>query len=133
MSMPVFIDAVHAAELLRVSPDTLLDLIAEGRLRTYGGKAANPFLRSADVLALAPQLGVSELDEEPKRVKSPAARVRQRLTADARWSDVSEDDIREWARREDPASREAGRTAARTALERLSALLSVLEDAESGS
>lgn len=128
MSVPVFIDAVHAAELLRVPQDTVMDLIAQGRLRTYGGRTTNPFLRSAEVLALVPELGVSETEEEPRRVKGPAARVRQRLTADARWSDISEDDIREWARRTDPAGREAGRTAARTALERLSTVLAALEE-----
>ena len=128
MSMPVFIDSVHAAELLQISQDTVLDLVSEGKLRTYGGKAANPFLRSADVMALAPQLGVSDMEPQPKRVKSASARVRQRIMADARWSDVSEEDIKDWARRTDPASKQAARKAAVTARERLLTLLRVLDE-----
>lgn len=128
MSTPAFIDSVHAAELLRTTQDAVLDLVKEGRLRTYGGRASNPFVRSADVLALAPQLGVQEGSEPARRTKSPSARVRTRLTADARWSEVSEQDIRDWAARADPASKQAARKAAVLARERLQSVLRSLDE-----
>jgi len=121
-----FIDSVHASELLHVSVETVLDWIGEGRLKAYGGKPGNPFLRSADVMALAGELGVAE-GEPPKRAKSAMARVQARLTADSRWSDVTEQDIRDWAGRADAPRRQAARTAARTAIERLQVVLRSLE------
>jgi hypothetical protein len=122
-----FVDSVIAAEVLRVSQDTVLDWIKEGRLRTVGGKAGNPFLRSGDVAALQRELGI-QADEPPRRTRSAAARVQSRLTADARWSDLSEEDIREWAARADPARRQAARTAATHARDMLDAVLRALND-----
>lgn len=131
MSTPLarfaFIDAVHAAELLHVTQDTVLDWVKEGRLRSVGGKAGNPFLRSAEVAALIEELGVQN-DEPPKRTKSATARVQQRLTADARWSDIAESDIHEWATRAEPARRIAARTAATEAIVRLQTVLQILEE-----
>ncbi|HCG00314.1 MAG TPA: hypothetical protein DEV93_07185 [Chloroflexi bacterium] len=135
MSSPLarfaFVDSVHAAEVLHVTQDAVLDWIDAGKLKAYGGKPTNPFLRSSDVAALASELGVSD-DEPPKRSKSASAKVQQRVTADARWSDVSIDEIRDWARRADSARRQAARTAALTARQRLDDLLSILEELSAG-
>lgn len=129
MVAPVFIDAAGAAEILRMPLDAVLDLIGEGRLRTFGGKAANPFVRSADVAVLAAELGVGTgAAAEPKRVKSASARVQTRLTADARWADVGEGEIRDWARRADPSRRRAGKTAATIAIQRLKAVLQAIDE-----
>lgn len=130
MVTPAFIDAVFAAEMLHVPVETVLDLVREGRIRTYGGRASNPFMRSADVAALAQQLGLGrgESSEAPRRVKSASARVQARVTADSRWGDVSEDDIREWAARADRARLQAAQKAARIASDRLSALITVVDD-----
>ena len=131
MSTPLtrfaFIDAVHAAEILHVSQDTIVDWVQAGKLRAFGGKPANPFLRSADVAALAEELGVDS-GEPARRTKSPSAKVQARLTADARWSDVTLEEIRDWARRAEPERRQAARTAATTARERLADVLRVLEE-----
>jgi hypothetical protein len=127
LSRFAFIDSVHAAEALRVSQETVLDWIASGRLKSYGGKAGNPFLRSVDVAALVEELGVSP-DEPPRRTKSATARVQARLTADSRWSDIGEAEIREWAQRADSPRRQAARTAAGAALNRLQVVLTVLDD-----
>ena len=123
-----FIDSVHAAELLHVTQDTILDWVGEGKLQPYGGKPTNPFLRSGDVLALAEALGVGA-DEPPKRTKSASAKVQQRITADARWADVSLEEIREWVKRADRARRQAARSAAMTARQRLENLLKTLDEA----
>jgi hypothetical protein len=122
-----FIDAVHAAEILGVSQDTIVDWVASGKLKAYGGKPGNPFLRSNDVAMLMRELGV-HVEEQPRRVKSATARVQQRLTADARWSDIGDDDIAEWARRADPARRQAARTAAAAAIKQLEKVLMALEE-----
>lgn len=131
MVAPVFIDAAGAAEILHLPLESVLDLIAEGKLRSFGGKASNPFVRSADVALLVNELGVEALASvsEPKRVKSGTARVQTRLTADARWADVTENDIRDWVRRADGTRRRAGKTAAATAIQRLQLLLQVLDEA----
>ncbi|MGH2444051.1 MAG: hypothetical protein ACRDFX_12925, partial [Chloroflexota bacterium] len=108
---------------------TVLDWIRDGRLRSYGGKASNPFLRSADVAALAEELGVRD-EEAPRRTKSASARVQARLTADSRWSEVSDQDMREWAERAEPTRRQAARTAAQTARQKLEVLLAILGGSE---
>jgi hypothetical protein len=131
MVAPVFIDAAGAAEILRLPIERVLDLVAEGRLKTYGGKAGNPFVRSADVTALVQELGVGVADEEsPRRVKSGAARVQTRLTADSRWSDIEETDIRDWVGRADQVKRQAARTSATIALNRLQLLLQAIDEVD---
>lgn len=131
MSTPLdrfaFVDAVIAAEVLHVTQDAVLDWVKEGRLRAVGGKPSNPFLRSAEVAALVRELGVGA-DEPPRRTKSSSARVQARLTADARWSDLTEADVREWAKRADPARRQAARQTAARARIMLDAVLRILEE-----
>ena len=124
-----FVDSVHAAEFLHVTPEAVLDMIATGRLSTFGGKPSNPFLRSADVAALAEELGVSESDS-PRRTKSATARVQARLTSDARWADIAETDLREWAVRTDSARRAGARTVAQLVQQRLDLLIRILDEHE---
>jgi len=130
VSTPPFIDAAYAADLLHVSLDTILDLIREGKLTRFSGSASNPFLRSQDVLALARELGAASEPEPPKRVKSASAKVQTRLTADARWADITVDEIQDWAARADAPRRQAARKAAATAKERLEKVLQALSESE---
>jgi hypothetical protein len=125
---PVFIDAAYAAEMLGVAPEVVLDWVQSGVLRTFGGRPSNPVLRSADVRSVADQFGVHPDERPTKRVKSISARVQTRLTADARWADLSAEDIREWARRADPARRQAARKAVEIAQERLGDVLRALDE-----
>lgn len=131
MSTPLtrfaFIDALHAAEMLHVTQDTVVDWVAAGKLRSYGGKANNPFLRSGDVASLMGELGVG-LDEPPKRTKSAFAKVQTRLTADSRWSEVTDDDIGDWAARADPSRRQAARQTVLAARRRLDAVIRSLDE-----
>lgn len=131
MSTPPFIDATYAADMLHMSRDAVLDLVSSGKLRPYGGRAPNYFFRTSDVVTLVAELGVQPESESPKRVKSASARVQARLTADARWSEVDEEDVREWAVRTDPARREAARKAALGAIRRLETVLAVLDQTDS--
>jgi len=131
VSTPAFIDTAYAADMLHLTPDAILDLVKQGNLRPYGGRAPNYFFRTADVAALVPRMAVSTEQEAPKRVKSASARVQVRLTADARWSDISAGDIRDWAGRADGARREAARKTATAARERLAMVLQALDEVES--
>lgn len=131
MNIPPFIDAVFAADMLHVSKDTVIDLVREGKLRKVSGQDSNPFVRTSEVAALAEQMGAAAAEQPGRRIKSASAKVRARLTADARWADVSEAEIRDWAARLDPAARAAARTAVRTTVARLSMLLQVLDDVPS--
>ena len=129
MATPAFVDVGYAADMLHVSADTIRDWIADGKLRTFGGRADNPFIRYPDVVALAAEAGVqAQGGEAPRRVKSASARVQVRLTADSKWGDISEDDIRDWARRSDRARRVAARTAAGVARQRLDMVLRALDE-----
>lgn len=131
MSSPLerfaFVDATHAAEVLHVSQEQVVDWVEAGRLRSYGGKPSNPFLRSADVIALVSELGIGA-DEPPRRTRSANARVQQRLTADSRWSDLTEAELREWVRRADPLRRQAAKITAMHAVGKLQALLHALSE-----
>jgi hypothetical protein len=128
VSAPVFVDAIHASETLGVPREQILDWIASGKLRRFGGKPDNPFVRSADVAALAAELGVSTIQAAPRKVKSGSARVQARLTADSRWAEIGEADIRDWARRADEQRRQAARKAAEVARRRLEDVLRVLDE-----
>ena len=130
MSIPAFVDAVYAAQMLHVTTDVVLDLVKSGRLRRFGGRPDNPFVRSADVAALAGDLGVQQVEEPARRVKSASARVQSRLTADSRWADITEEDIRDWATRADSARRQAARKAANLAQQRLQTVIQVLSEIE---
>jgi hypothetical protein len=126
---PAFVDTAYAADMLRIPQDTILGWIDAGKLKTYGGRVDNPFVRTPEVTALAEQLGVAPAVEAPKRSKSASARVQTRLTADSRWKDVTPSDISEWAARADPARRQAARRVAEEARERLEMVMKAIQEA----
>lgn len=130
LSRFAFVDATVAAEALHVSPDTVLDWIKEGRLKTYGGRPSNPFLRSRDVAELAQSLGLPADAEPARRTRSASARVQTRLTADSRWSEIGEQELREWASRVDAARRQAARVVIAGAGQRLDMLARILDEIE---
>lgn len=130
MSTPPFVDVTYAADMFHVSPDLIHDWLREGRLKAVGGKSSNPFVRTVDVAALAAEIVPADSNEPPKRVKSASTRVQTRLTADAKWAEVSDSDIRDWAQRADPARLRAARKAVDATQERLRAVLSVLDELE---
>ena len=131
MSTPPFVDVTYAADMFHVSPDLIHDWLREGKLKAVGGKSSNPFVRTVDVAALAAEIiAPVGSDEPPKRVKSASTKVQTRLTADAKWAEVSDSDIRDWAQRADPARLRAARKAVDATQERLRAVLGVLDEVE---
>lgn len=124
-----FIDASFAAELLDVQTADILQWIAEGKLTAFGGKERNPFVRTAQVEALARELGreVKQPSTKRRAADNPVRRVELRLRHDARWNDVSEADIEAWVRDSDQPSRGAARQVAEATLAKLRRLLEALE------
>jgi hypothetical protein len=126
-----FIDAAMAAELTGVAQSEILEWIEQGRLQRYGGKERNPFVRTADVQRLAGEIGrTMATTKQPRSSQNPVRRIQLRLRADARWNEVSGDDIAEWLDQTDEPSRAAAVKVARVALDRLNALLEHVEQSE---
>jgi hypothetical protein len=130
VSLPVFIDAAYAADMLHMTQEAAVDLIASRNLRTYGGAPSNPFVRSADISALVTELGPVVEAEGTRRGKSAQVRVQTRLTADSKWAELSDRDIAEWAERSDRPRRLAARKAAEVAKDRLDKLLEKLNEVD---
>lgn len=128
-----FIDATFAAELLGVQTIDVLDFIAAGKLTSYGGKDRNPFVQTVQVEQLAAEMGRDPAVQPSVRKRAsqnPVRRVELRLRHDARWSDVSDEDIRVWARGLEPHTRVAARKIATTAVEGLQHVLSILDKSD---
>ena len=121
-------DTPYAADMLHVTPDAVLDLVESGRLKPYGGRSPNYIFRSADVAAMQADVTDATHEKSVRPGKSASARVQTRLTADVRWADITEDDIRQWAARADGSRRQAARTAASIAMQRLDTVLQVLDE-----
>jgi hypothetical protein len=127
-----FVDASFAAELLGVQPADILEWIASGRLKTFGGKDKNPFVRTAEVEALASELGRELGAIVPKRraADNPVRRVELRIRHDARWTDITAADIEAWRREQDDHSLAAARSVAQTGRERLEQIIAVIDDSK---
>jgi len=123
-----FVDATFAAEMLGVPVADVLQWVADGRLTSYGGKERNPFLRTVQVEELGREMGRDPAEPPVRRRASqnPVRRVELRLRHDAKWSDVSEEDLQAWLREADAPSRAAAEKVARTAVDRLNRMLSLL-------
>src|SRR5437016_3843892 len=107
-----FMDAGEAARRLGVDRVTLELWVKEGRIRTHRGVGREAFFRAGDVetlykelhppteLAAALAADESESAGQPspaaagRKKQDPQMRVYLRLQADAKWYDISEDDIR---------------------------------------
>ena len=125
-----FVDSTDAAGRLRVSRDTLYQWVADGRLKTYGGTPKNPFFRSADIETLAEELEVPvEKAIDPKEFirQDPVRKVRTRLTVDAKWNDITSDDLAAWVREVDPIKHEAFRSLAQMVKAKMDEILAVLD------
>lgn len=110
-----FMDAGEAARRLNVDRVTLEQWTRAGRIKAHRGVGKDVFYRSGDVEALYAELHPTEelaeavaADEQesageaqgapvPQRKKQdPQMRVYLRLQADAKWYDISEEDIQVW-------------------------------------
>ena len=130
-----FMDAVEAAAILKSDRLSVLKYVEEGRLRTFGGKPGNPFLRTADVEKLAAELqpdqdsGIS-LDPKTIHRNDPVRKLKLRMQQDAKWPEVDDTAMRAWARELDLVSFNRMRQTAREAIERLQSIIKVLDETE---
>ena len=128
-----FMDTVEAAALLKSDRLAVLKYVEEGRLRTFGGKPGNPFLRSEDVLNLAAELQTDQdTAVDPKTIhrNDPVRKLRLRMQQDAKWPEVDEAAMRAWANELDLVSFNRMRQTARETIDRLQLLLTVLDEVE---
>lgn len=147
-----FVDAGEASRRLGIDRVTLDNWVKEGRIKTHRGVGRDSFFRSSDVEALynelhpvdelAAAVAEDELESErandsatatatPARKKQdPQMRVYLRLQADAKWYDVSEDDIRSWYQQLAPDGYERNKRNVVHAIKKLQLIVDLIEDGE---
>ena len=144
-----FIDAGEAARQLRIDRVTLDQWVRDGRIKPYRGVGKDAFFRASDDEALYNELypssdlaeavaaderesaGEEEKEKGPARKKQdPQMRVYLRLQADAKWYDVSEEDIRTWFQELAPVCYERNKRNAEHTIKKLQFLVSLIEEAQ---
>ncbi|GHO92633.1 hypothetical protein KSF_026810 [Reticulibacter mediterranei] len=143
-----FMDAGETARRLGIDRLTLDNWVREGRIKTRRGAGRDVFFRTADVEALYQELyPASEVaeaiaaDEQesageanqkgPVRKKQdPQMRVYLRLQADAKWYDISEEEIRVWFQQLAPDGYERNKRNAQHSIKKLQYLVSLIEEAQ---
>ncbi len=139
--------------MLGVDRMTLDQWVREGRIKPHRGVGRDSFFRTADLQALYNELhpatelaeaiaaderdsaGEQETGTEAKglarRKQDPQMRVYLRLQADAKWYDISEDDIREWFKQLAPDGYDRNKKNAEHTIKKLQLLVGLIEEAES--
>ena len=142
-----FIDAGEAARQLGIDRVTLDQWVRDGRIKPYRGVGKDAFFRVSEVEALYNELHPSseladavaadesesagEEEKGPARKKQdPQMRVYLRLQADAKWYDISEDDIRTWFQQLAPDGYERNKRNAEHSINKLQFLVSLIEEAQ---
>jgi hypothetical protein len=142
-----FIDAGEAARRLGIDRVTLEQWVKDGRIKPYSGVGRDLFFRSAHVEALYNELhpatelaeaiaadeqeSAGEAVQGPARKKQdPQMRVYLRLQADAKWYDISEDDIHIWFQQLAPDGYERNKRNAEHTIKKLQFLVSLIEEAQ---
>jgi hypothetical protein len=132
-----FMDATEAAAHLKTDRLAILDYIKQGKLKTFGGKPSNPFVRTEDVLKLAEELQIATEEEaiDPKNVhrNDPVRKVKLRIQQDAKWTEVDEAAIRAWAVELDKISYPRMRQVAVDAIAQLEKIMAILDEVEAKS
>ncbi len=142
-----FVDAGEAARRLGIDRVTLDQWVKDGRIRPHRGVGRDSFFRAGDVEALYNELHpAAELadavaaDEQDSAGEKPAGPVRKkqdpqmrvylRLQADAKWFDISEEDIRLWFQQLAPDGYERNKRNAEHTIKKLQYLVSLIEDGQ---
>ena len=142
-----FVDAGEAARLLGIDRVTLDQWIHDGRIKSHRGVGREAFFRTAEIEALynemhpsaelAEAVAVDERESEDAEVKAPSRkkqdpqmRVYLRLQADAKWYDISEEDIRVWFQQLAPDGYGRNARNAEHTIQKLQYLVGLIEEAE---
>lgn len=142
-----FLDAGEVARRLGIDRVTLDQWTRDGRIKGMRGVGKDVFYRASDVEALQNELhpatelaeaveaderesaGEAAATKAPVRKKQdPQMRVYLRLQADAKWYDVSEEDIRIWFQQLAPDGYERNKRNAEHTLKKLQYLVSLLDE-----
>ncbi len=147
-----FLDAGETARRLKIDRTTLDLWVREGRIKAYRGVGKESFFKTAEVeslyqelypeAALAAAVAADERDSagtgvaQPlqltprKKPQDPQMRVYLRLQADAKWYDVSEEEIRTWFMQLAPDGYERNKKNAEHTIKKLQYLVGLIEEAQ---
>ncbi|HEY7415291.1 MAG TPA: helix-turn-helix domain-containing protein [Ktedonobacteraceae bacterium] len=142
-----FVDAANAARRLGTDRVTLDQWVKDGRIRAHRGVGRDVFFRASDIEALYNELHPADAelaeaiaaDENEsvsstvpqgvaRRKQDPPMRVYLRLQADAKWYDISENDIREWFKQLSPDGYERNKRNAEHTVKKLQFLIDLLDE-----
>src|SRR2546425_12054500 len=145
-----FLDAAETAKRLGIDRVTLEQWVHEGRIRSYKGVGRDSFFRASEIDALYQELhpsaelasavaaderesagGATMIQLTPrKKQQDPQMRVYLRLQADAKWYDISEEDIRTWFMQLDPDGYERNKRNAQHNIKQIQNLVSLIQEAQ---
>jgi excisionase family DNA binding protein len=152
MNMPTpgsrfnFMDVGEVTRRLKIDRLTLDQWIRDGRIKAVRGTGKDVFFRTAEVEALYKELhpeatvadesaNVAAASAQPmqlgvRKKQDAQMRVYQRLLADAKWFDISDADIREWARQLAPDGFDRNKKNALHAIQKLQYAVTLIEEAQ---
>lgn len=143
-----FMDAGDVARRLSIDRATLEQWTRDGRIKAHRGVGKDVFYRSGDVESLYAELHPAvelmeaveaderESQEEPspatpvRKKQDPQMRVYLRLQADAKWYDISEEDIRSWYQQLALDGYERNKRNAEHTIKKLEYLVSLIEEGQ---
>ncbi len=145
-----FMDAGETARRLGIDRVTLDQWIKDGRVKPHRGVGRDVFFRASDVEALYTELhpqaeladAVAADERETgetagattqpgvRKKQDPQMRVYLRLQADAKWYDISEDDIRSWFQQLAPDGYERNKRNVEHTIRKLQFLVSLIEEGQ---
>ena len=150
-----FLDAGETARRLQIDRTTLDQWVRDGRIKAYRGVGKDSFFKTAEIealykelhpeAALATAVAADERDSantdagagtaQPmqltvRKKQDPQMRVYLRLQADAKWYDVSEEDIRTWFMQLAPDGYERNKKNAEHTIKKLQYLVNLIEEAQ---
>ncbi|MDQ6695779.1 MAG: hypothetical protein M3014_15445 [Chloroflexota bacterium] len=145
-----FISLPLAAERLGTTRSQILQWVEEGRIKTVSGSGQQSAFRTADIEALAQEMGLASTShaaeqttletDEAEESTSPTARrkprdpvklIGTRISMDSRWAEISDEDIAAWLDALEPVQFARVRKVAQLARERLEKVLSLMDSLES--
>lgn len=143
-----FVDEGEAVRRLGVDRDTVLSLVRAGRLKAYPGVGKGSFFKLGDLLKLADELrpatatpeqtgaagdAASDPAAAPAAAKrpqhDPAYKVHLRLTADLKWYDLTDEELRAWVRELHPDAYARQRTNISAVVTKLQRLMALMDEA----
>ena len=142
-----FLDAGEAARRRGIDRITLDQWVKEGRIKPHRGVGRDSFFRTNDVEALYNELHPAtelaeavEADEQDsaapvpqglvRKKQDPQMRVYLRMQADAKWYDISEEDILYWFQQLAPDGYERNKRNAEHSIKKLQYLVELIEDGQ---